>query len=738
MESKEIPLIGYTDVLSVRPQQHIGFKVSGPEGELCQATLHQSISGDPNPSGIGIIEEDYTSFLPNEQPIEFTCKRQKWKLGSSAHSSIPIEDSPWLKELIFSVIIFPTALNSRGNEQIIMSCGQYAIVIRTDGVVCFKFNDEEVAECSEAICLQEWYDVEARVVRSEQSYFSICARRRDLLQEKVNDSMQFPSSKPLANTAITGVLKIATPFNGKIEKPAIYADGKCIVEYNLSGARAESNYVDAMCEDAIASSLSSKYPSVHLVLHNEPTRGVTSSQWDGSEMCYKYCPAHYAAIHFHDDDCPDFEWETSFTFYVPEELPSNVYVMRLICRSTGHTDVVPFFVLPPAPENRKKMKPRLCVLISTFTYVIYGNNARVDYNEDWDKRTEEWNGYPYNPANYPNYGLSTYNLHTDGSGICYASHDRPLLNMRPGYITFGSTNGMCSGLRHFPADSHLLAWLHHNGFDYDIITDHDIHKYPCDENSKSSLFGYDCVITGTHPEYHTINSLNHLKEFRDKYGGNIIYAGGNGFYWKIASHPRHPSRLEIRRAEDGLRAWASLPGEYYNSYDGSYGGLWRRNGAPPQKLVGIGFAAQGSFVGNPFRRVNFDEKFFWVFNGVENDENIGAVGFSGNGAAGYELDRVDPLLAGGALSERIIILAQSYGHSFMLIPEEQLTHQTNMQGVEEAETKRADMVYFELENGAKIFSVGSITFCGCLPVNNFENNVSKLLHNVLSRFLMRK
>ena len=737
---KEIPFIAYTDVLSVRPEESIGFKVSGPEQQRCQASLHRSISADPNPNGAGIVEEDYTtSFLPDKQPIEFVCKRQNWKIGSSAESSIPVETTPWLHDLLFSVIIFPTALSSRkGHEQVIMKCGQYAIVLRVDGILSFRFHDQEVAACNKAICLQEWYEVGARVYcESEQAHFSLYTHRMDITrQEKIDQSTIPGIYRPLNNTQLGGALKLAIPFNGKIEKPSIHADGKCIIEYDLHGATNESNYVHAMCSETVPSSSSSLRSSNHLILHNEPTRAVTSSRWDGSEMCFKSCPSHYAAIYFHDDDCSDFKWETTFSFQVPETLPSGVYVMRLKCCSTeGYTDAVPFFVLPPTPEKRRQSRPKLCVLISTFTYVIYGNNARIDYTDNWDKRTKEWNGFPYNPANYPNYGLSTYNLHTDGSGICHASHNRPLLNMRPGYLTFGSTSGICSGLRHFPADSHLIAWLHHQGVDYDIITDHEMHSFPCNKDSKSSLYGYECLMTGTHPEYHTLNTLDHLTDFRDKCGGNIIYTGGNGFYWKIAVHPYHPSRLEIRRAEDGLRAWASLPGEYYNSYDGSYGGLWRRNGRPPQKLVGIGFAAQGGFIGNPYKRVNFDSKFDWVFKDVENDHCIGAGGYSGNGAAGYELDRVDPLLAGGSISERIVILAQSYGHSFMLIPEEQLTHQTNLQGTDETETKRADIIYFELDNGAKVFSVGSITFCGSLPVNNFENDISKLLHNVLRRFM---
>ena len=86
-------------------------------------------------------------------------------------------------------------------------------------------------------------------------------------------------------------------------------------------------------------------------------------------------------------------------------------------------------------------------------------------------------------------------------------------------------------------------------------------------------------MTGSHPEYFTESMLNALLNYREN-GGNLIYLGGNGFYWRISRHMEDPSLLEIRRAEDGIRAWATEPGEYYNAFDGKYGGLWRRNARP--------------------------------------------------------------------------------------------------------------------------------------------------------------
>ncbi|MBT8460797.1 MAG: N,N-dimethylformamidase large subunit, partial [Boseongicola sp.] len=446
---------------------------------------------------------------------------------------------------------------------------------------------------------------------------------------------------------------------------------------------------------------------------------VTSADWDGTEMNWQHKPDHYAAIHFHQDDIYDFGWDTDFTFTIADNMPSGIYIMHLEC--DGQHEAIPFFVCPPLGQRHAD----LCVLVSTFTYAIYGNHARPDYDPSWQERISDWNAYPHNPAELPHYGLSTYNYHSDGSGICHASHRRPLFNLRPGYLTFGATP--CSGLRHFPADSHLIGWLHAKGMEYDVVTDHELHA--C---GHAAIAGYEAVVTGTHPEYHTEETLNALRDYRDD-GGHLAYLGGNGFYWRIAVHSENGGMLEIRRAEDGIRAWAAEPGEYYNAFDGCYGGLWRRNGRAPQDLVGIGFAAQGEFFGDPYRRVSTDPEFDWVFDGIEGDI-IGDFGYSGNGAAGFELDHIDERIG---TPDNAVILARSVTREdgFMLVPEEQLTHLTNLTGGSEAEAKHADMIYCTYPGGGTVFATGSITFCGSLPWNDYNNNVSQILQNVLEKAL---
>ena len=404
-------------------------------------------------------------------------------------------------------------------------------------------------------------------------------------------------------------------LHGKIEAPAIYGEALKINEAGPSSAEGciarwdfSKGISSLKVEDTGPNGL-------HGEIVNLPARGMTGSIWRGQEMCWRHAPEHYGAIHFHDDDFHDCAWETDFSFTVPESLKSGVYAARLRCGE--HEDTIPFFVCPPTGVRQAD----LCVIIPTFTYVIYSNNARYDFGPALEQRMKHWNAYPWNPARYPEYGLSAYNLHSDNSGICHVSSLRPMMTLKSGYLTL-LIDGCGSGHRHFQADTHLLAWLDHQGIAFDVVTDQELH-----DDGVACLEGYKTVLTTTHPEYHTANSLDAMEGYI-KGGGNFCYLGGNGFYWRVALHDEAPGAIEIRRGEGGIRTWAAEPGEYYNAFDGHYGGLWRRNGRPPQQMAGTGFSAQGTFVGSHFRRTqrSHEEDVSWIFDGIEGDI-LGDFGF---------------------------------------------------------------------------------------------------------------
>ena len=706
-----VPLIGYSDKLSLRGGETIAFKVSSTSSAPFTARLMRSISADPNPEGAGIIEEPFEEVFPTQR---FPSRYQAFSPGSCAMTTERLQHA-FDDGFLISANVFVAA--GKTTLQSILSIGDTSLVIDRAGAAALILPHQAL---STGVGLEQrrWYRVEAGFDAQKQELFVRQTPLKSVARTAVRAAqcsrrwcgdVAFGERVIVAARMVNG--RMTDYFNGKIELPMIHEsplrdEQKCVACWDFS-------------LDISSTTVRETRAGLDARLINFPARAMTGSNWDAGEMCWRHAPAHYGAIHFHEDDIYDFEWQDDFSFTPPKGFPSGVYVMRIQCGE--HEDAMPFYVCGP----RRRPAAKLCILIPTFTYVAYGNHARPDYDPCWKARVKDWNAYPYNPVEYRNYGLSTYNVHTDGSGICHASHRRPLFNMRPGYITFG--NGECSGLRHFQADSHLISWLHAKGMDYDIITDRELH-----DEGLAAIEGYQAVMTTTHPEYHTLQTMDALQDYRDT-GGNLIYLGGNGFYWKVAIHRETEGLIEIRRAEAGIRAWAAESGEYYNAFDGTYGGLWRRSGRPPQLLVGIGFSAQGKFDGSFYRRVCHDSAYDWVFKGIKGDV-IGDFGFSGGGAAGFELDRVDYALG---TPPDAVVLATSAGHGdhFMLVPEEQLTHLTTLPGEPTENLLRADMVYFEVAGGGRVFATGSITFCGSLPHNHFDNNVSTMLANIVDKMI---
>lgn len=698
-----IPVSGYCDPLSARIGEKIAFKMSKMGGGAVSLRMVRLFCVDANPEGPGmeVVAQDHL-FAPRE----ISVPEQPLTAGSYALIEKPCPDLSHGR-ICLNATIWPT-LPQNGGRQTILSVGEMTLGLEPDGRVSARFGSEVVA-LAQAVKARRWV-----VVRAEADLDAGVLRVS--LGPDAELAANLPQNSRFLSQRIGGKIVIGQGFDGKIEAPRIQHNGVEIAHWDFAQDMASTRILDGgPC-------------SLHGRLVNYPARGMTGSNWSGWEMCWRHAPEEYGAIHFHSDDLYDAGWETGLDWTVPEGMASGAYGL-ILADADGNEDTIPFFVRPPIGTCTAD----LCVLVSTVTYAIYGNHARPDFRAEWRDQAMAWGAYPHNAKDHPDMGLSTYNLHRDGSGICHASHLRPLLTLRPGYITFGPNPDQAggshegSGLRHYPADSHLLAWLNAKGIACDLVSDHDLHR-----EGTAALAGYKAVLTGTHPEYHTVETLDALQTYRDT-GGRFGYLGGNGFYWKVARHPENPDIIEVRRAEGGIRAWASEPGEYYHAFDGSYGGLWRRNGRPPQSIGGVGFSAQGTFRGTYYRRLNYDPAYAWLFDGIEGDI-IGDEGLCGGGAAGFELDRWDAALGS---PEDAVILARSEGReeAFVIVPEELLTHITTLSGEKPEDLIRAEIIYANLPGGGALFATGSITFCGALPVRGYDNSASRLLQNLLGRWL---
>lgn len=718
-----LPITGYLDRISARPGEVIEVKVSAQGAGAYRSDVVRIVSGDPNPDGPGLIYHAQPfgqgTHAARVQPVD----RGSYALVRDAPSlSGPVRlfsalVQPWLLRDTGSVIAAAETPDGIGWRLEITAAALVFRVRSLDGAT-------HSATLDHALRREHWVRVWGGYdCRTGRLIVGAGPRDGEVLQaETAAKPGALPASLPLTVAARLRGAVSADHFNGRIEDP-------CVLNALPAGGGvpapevARPGTLEAWWDFGAAidtASIVDRGPhGLGGQLVNLPTRAVRGARWDGSVMCWTERPDHYAAIHFHEDDLSDCRWQTDFLLSIPEGTPSGVYGVRLTHGDAQ--DILPFYVLPA----RDAAKAPLCLLASTMTHLAYANHARGNTDDAFRKRMAEWGSAP-NADDFPIYGRSTYNYHPDGSGISLSSRLRPVLTIRPGYLTVDDASG--SGLRHFPADTHLLCWLERKGFDFDVITDEDI-----DDEGAPLLEGYRAVVTGSHPEYHTARMLDALQAYRDG-GGRLAYLGGNGFYWKIARSLQMPGIMEVRRAEGGIRVWAADPGESYQQLDGGYGGLWRRNGRPPQALGGVGFSSQGLFEGSYYRRTqaSFAAEHAWIFEGVA-EERLGDYGLSGGGAAGFELDRADTAL-GTPEGAAILAVSERHGDSFVAVPEELLSHLHTVTGEKPEALIRAEIIYADLPGGGALFAAGSITFCGSLLVKDGDNGISRMLENVLRRF----
>jgi N,N-dimethylformamidase len=303
-----------------------------------------------------------------------------------------------------------------------------------------------------------------------------------------------------------------------------------------------------------------------------------------------------------------------------------------------------------------------------------------------------------------------------------------MLDTRPRQMSLMDPAPDGSGTGRICADSYIVDWLDRAGIDCDIVTDHDLHA-----EGVAALSPYRVVIAAQHPEYHSERMMQALEDYLGG-GGRHMYLGGNGFYWRAEPSAAEPHALEVRRAEDGIRVWATEAGESYHAFGGGYGGLWRRIGRPAHRLVGNGFSVQGRHLGFPYRFTAAidDPRVAFMTAGLDTASGgvFGDTGFMGGGAAGFELDSVDTHWGtppGALVVAKGVVLHPDYlpVNEDMLLIRHPKKHE---------DWSCADMVFFETAAGGAVFSVGSMTYVGSLPPADYANPLARLTTNVLQRF----
>jgi N,N-dimethylformamidase len=458
---------------------------------------------------------------------------------------------------------------------------------------------------------------------------------------------------------------------------------------------------------------------------NLALRGVTGVAWDGTSNDWRERSEHYSAIHFHDDDLYDAEWQADFSFTIPDGLPSGIYAARL--RQDGSEDHIPFFVAP----RTGGATANIALLVPTMSYTAYANHEgfwaqalkerAYDASGDWTvidtdlypsvlKRVEDGD-YLLKMFDRNEVGKGVYHNHTDGSHCAVASALYPNMTLKPRSQNWG-----------FVADTYITHWLDHLSLSYDVITDDLLHSEGAD-----LLGSYAVVISGNHPEYCSEEMLDAISSYQGQ-GGRWMYLGGNGYFWRTVPHPQLPGAIEVRK--DFLYPGIHKPTELRHAFNGKPGGLWSNNGRPPQRLMGVGSVLPWPIANSaPYRLLvdARDPRVRFIFEGVEG-EIIGDYGIIGGAAAGQETDEID--FAEGTPAHALH-LARSLDFPLPLAGPNGMTAEKFIDNVP---MPRADIVYFELPKGGAVFSVGSMAWVGSLSYNAYDNDCARMTENVLRRF----
>lgn len=739
-------LVAYSDVLSAHPGERIEFKVNAMAGGEYRCDIVRLRCGDLRPHGPGFQETVIDTPVNGTYP----GRRQEIHAGSCAI----VDDNPRLaaiESVTLCAYVWPTTPD-RGRQALL---GKWCEVKRhgfalaiDEGEAVLILGDAadrvDVIRSGTALHERQWYfiaatfDAETGIARLIQRPLDpIVGDPVEVARLVATGPIDGKNNVPLAMGAFLcesgGREKPVARLNGKIDRPRL---ASVALDDGAIAALAGPSVPDALRDVVLGAWDFSRDITTDRIrdlsdarhdgrLLNLPARAMKGFNWDGTQQDWKVAPEQYGAIHFHEDDIYDARWETDFTFEIPKDLKSGVYCARLT--QGNEVERVPFAVR--APKGRPTAK--LLYLMPTNSYLAYANEVST-----WPSGASE-HGFGhtcgYGPEDiflwtHPEYGLSFYDCHLDGSGVCYSSRLRPILNMRPGHTTAWVGIGGTFPWQ-FNADTHITDWLEARGIEYDVATDEDLHR-----EGTALLQQYSAVVTGSHPEYWSTPMHDALGAWLNE-GGRLAYIGANGFYWRVAFHETLPGVIELRRTEDGVRDWEAEPGEYYMSFTGEYGGLWRRVGRPPQALTGVGFVAQGFDVSSYylFQRDAEDPRASFIMQGIDPNDRLGDFGSVGGGAAGLELDWVDAHLGTPWHTLRI---ASSVEHSnyMMLVPEEISSATPAMSGRESPKV-RADVTFFETPGGGAVFSTGSIAWAGSLAHNGYDNNVSRMTENVLRRFI---
>lgn len=443
-----------------------------------------------------------------------------------------------------------------------------------------------------------------------------------------------------------------------------------------------------------------------------------------------YDPAHDPqrgrALRLAADDLYDCRWSVTAEYTVPATARPGIYVGRVAYTWEGkpHLYHITFVVRRAARADRAP----LLVLAATNTWRAYSSVAFPKPNSAL-QRNVGTGGQVNSPGNPTAY--SFYRRHAGGQGGYQLGLRMPFVAADP-YLLYGKEY------------SHLLraerfthTWLEKSGYDYDIVTDLDLHRNP------ALLRGYRAVMMIGHSEYWSMPAYHGLDAYL-RGGGNLVVLSGNSMLWRV-TFSADESVIECRKVDaPGEQMKPHERAECWHAHDGQRGGMFRDSPHPSYKLIGLdmlGFVGEVSF--GPYV-VDTPDHFLCTTpepTGLKTGDTFGQ-GHAGAmpRAGGHEMDiRMSTFTA---LQEE-----PTPDGATMPVDPRGMTRIANgttdwtkpaasafdyfFRRIKPKTSQGPEMIYWERPEGGKVFNAGSIASGWCLAS---DPKLQTLMRNVLAHF----
>ncbi len=347
-------------------------------------------------------------------------------------------------------------------------------------------------------------------------------------------------------------------------------------------------------------------------------------------------------LRFCSDDLLDCRWAVTHEYRLPSNARSGIYVGRYRFQLDGkpaHYDVT-FIVTPPA----KRKRPPILVLCSTNTWLAYSSTAfakNVSLGlRKWDT-TGIANGEG-NPPSFSQYRVHHYSSEQPGPPVYQQGFNLPWPAAGP-QATYSDAK---DGYSHLTRGERFLhVWLDRNGYEYDLVTDYDLHRNP------DMLKEYKVLAINGHSEYWSAEAYDGVDRYL-KAGGNVAVFSGNTMFWRV-SYSEDGSVMECRKFDrDAAAREGSTLGEIWHSHDGRRGGLSCECGYPAWKVVGLEFLGWSSSKVSTFQAYEVDTADHFLFQQPEK------VGVKPNEFFGKSPDGLVPIALGHEWDVRLSTMAK--------------------------------------------------------------------------------